>query len=182
MFDPDPLSTAGVKYCDEGFCDNADRNSRQLSAQLVEVTLPGLKVIDETVFLSGPYVEIVDVDRPNDGIFEQRSDDFRYNRGDPQFEAVNCYYHIDHFMRYINEDLNITVMPRQYDGPVRVDPHASNGNDNSFFSIPDGTLNFGQGGVDDAEDADVILHELGHALHDWLTVGGLSQEEGLSEV
>lgn len=36
-------------------------------------------------------------------------------------------------------------------------------------------------GVDDAEDADVILHELGHGIHDFLTVGHLSQIEGLSE-
>ena len=32
---------------------------------------------------------------------------------------------------------------------------------------------FGQGGVDDAEDMDVILHELGHGLHDWITNGNL---------
>src|SRR3712207_7035090 len=27
-------------------------------------------------------------------------------------------------------------------------------------------VTFGNGGVDDAEDADIILHELGHAIHD----------------
>ena len=42
-------------------------------------------------------------------------------------------------------------------------------------------INFGEGGVDDAEDADVILHELGHGIHDWITNGSLSQVDGLSE-
>lgn len=35
--------------------------------------------------------------------------------------------------------------------------------------------------MDAAEDAAVIIHELGHAYHDFLTEGGLSQVEGLSE-
>ncbi len=41
-------------------------------------------------------------------------------------------------------------------------------------------MEFGQGGVDDAEDADVILHELGHGIHHWLS-GGVSNADGLSE-
>jgi len=53
------------------------------------------------------------------------------------------------------------------------------GDDNSYYS--NGRLVFGEGGVDDAEDADVVLHELGHGLHDWLTNGSLSQVQGLSE-
>src|SRR5262249_28097644 len=44
-----------------------------------------------------------------------------------------------------------------------------------------GSLSFGEGGVDDAEDSDVIIHELGHGVHDWITGGGLSQVNGLSE-
>ncbi len=34
--------------------------------------------------------------------------------------------------------------------------------------------------MDDAEDADVIIHELGHGLHDWLA-NGVSNGDGLSE-
>jgi len=50
--------------------------------------------------------------------------------------------------------------------PLEVDAHAVNGDDQSYFD-PDlevpGLL-FGEGGVDDAEDADVIVHEYGHAI------------------
>jgi zinc metalloprotease ZmpB len=40
------------------------------------------------------------------------------------------------------------------------------GADNSFATDhPKNELRFGKGGVDDAEDAEVILHEYGHAIH-----------------
>ena len=35
--------------------------------------------------------------------------------------------------------------------------------------------------VDSGEDHAMIIHELGHGLHDWITNGGLSQVDGLSE-
>jgi hypothetical protein len=38
--------------------------------------------------------------------------------------------------------------------------------DNSYYSPATGAIVYGSGGVDDAEDGDVILHEYGHALQD----------------
>jgi hypothetical protein len=38
--------------------------------------------------------------------------------------------------------------------------------DNSFYSPATDSIHFGTGGVDDAEDADVILHEYGHSIQD----------------
>ena len=38
--------------------------------------------------------------------------------------------------------------------------------DNSFYSPATRRIKYGSGGVDDAEDADVILHEYGHAMQD----------------
>jgi hypothetical protein len=84
-------------------------------------------------------------------------------------------------MRYINDTLNIALMPYQYSGGVQYDPHGLNGADNSYYTSGSGRLAFGEGGVDDAEDADVVLHELGHGIHDWVTAGNLSQVNGLSE-
>ena len=39
------------------------------------------------------------------------------------------------------------------------------GQDNSFATDKQDEIRFGKGGVDDAEDAEVILHEYGHAIH-----------------
>ncbi|MEM8908810.1 MAG: hypothetical protein AAGD05_13265, partial [Bacteroidota bacterium] len=77
--------------------------------------------------------------------------------------------------------LNITLMPFQYTGGVRFDPHGLNGQDNAHYLSGTGRVAFGDGGVDDGEDVDVVLHELGHGLHHWVTSGGLSQVNGLSE-
>ena len=53
------------------------------------------------------------------------------------------------------------------------------GIDNSFFWDKHDLLRFGKGGVDDAEDAEVILHEYGHAIQDSEVAGfGVGPEAG----
>lgn len=180
VFDPDPLTSSGASY-GGSFGDNNDGDTDELTAQLVQVTLPDITFDGTTYELTGPYAEIVDWDGPFKGTFSQDSSNWHFTRSNDAFEAANVYFHIDHSMRYINETLGFTLLPYQYSGGVQVDPHGWNGADNSSYSPGSGRLTFGEGGVDDAEDADVVLHELGHGLHDWLTAGGLSQVDGLSE-
>ena len=50
--------------------------------------------------------------------------------------------------------------------------------DNSFYSPATKSLTFGTGGVDDAEDAEIILHEYGHAIQDDQVPGWGQHEEG----
>jgi zinc metalloprotease ZmpB len=123
----------------------------------------------------------VDWASPFKGCFDQMSGDFSSTREPDVFEAANAYYHIDTYMRYINDTLGVPVHPFQYAGGVQYDPAGFSGADNSSYSPGTGRLQYGEGGVDDAEDADVIIHELGHGIHDWLTAGGGSQVQGLSE-
>ena len=53
------------------------------------------------------------------------------------------------------------------------------GQDNSFATDhPKDELRFGKGGVDDAEDAEVILHEYGHAIHFSQNFSFASEEAG----
>jgi len=181
IFDPDPLSTSGKSYCDTGFCDNNDNDSDELNNERVQVSLRDITFLNGEYVLKGPYAQIHDFDSPLKGEFAQSSNDFRFTREEKEFEAVNTYYHLDNYLRYVNEDLGIDAMPIQYDGGVKFDPHAANGDDNSYYSGFNGALAFGEGGIDDAEDADVIIHELGHGIHDWVTDGALSNQEGLSE-
>lgn len=180
VFLSDPLSAAGVSY-GGNYSDNSDASNAQLNAAMASVTLLD---IDETagVFtLKGPYAEVTDFEAPFNGLFTQNTSTFNFNRNDAAFEAVNAYYLIDKSMRYINVTLGISLNPYQYTGGVRFDPHGLGGADNSYYSGGTGSLAFGEGCVDDAEDADVVIHELGHGIHDWLTGGNSSSSEGLGE-
>ncbi|HET9316640.1 MAG TPA: peptidase [Vicinamibacteria bacterium] len=184
VFNPDPLSSAQAAYGAPGFVDGSDADTPELNGQRVTVTL---RDIDNTAgfTLRGPFAEIRDFELPNFGLFTQAGSDFSSTRSPNVFEAANTYYHIDTFMRYINDPppagLGVVVMPFQYVGGVRFDPSGFNGADNSHYLGGSGQLAFGEGGVDDAEDADVIIHELGHGIHHWITNSGPSQVEGLSE-
>lgn len=180
VFNPDPLSSNQVAY-GGNYQDNNDATNSDLDAARFLVTLKDITNTAGTYKLEGPWAEIVDTDAPNTGLFEQNSPDFLFNREEQGFEAVNCYWHIDSMMRYVNLTLNCNITPTQYTGGVRFDPHGANGNDNSFYSGASGGVTFGEGCVDDGEDSDVIHHELGHGLHDWVTSGSLSQVNGLSE-
>ena len=181
VFDPDPLTRARATYGDPGFSDNNDADSDSLTANILQVDLLEITLTGSTYSLSGPYAEIVDTEAPFDGVFSQDSSIFHYTRGQDAFEAVNVYHHIDQSMRYINETLGFNLMPFQYTGGVRSDPHGLSGADNSHYIPSTGVVAWGEGDVDDSEDEDVILHELGHGIHDWITNGGGSQVDGLSE-
>jgi len=54
--------------------------------------------------------------------------------------------------------------------------------DNSYYDQLQERLGFGEGGVDDAEDADVVIHELAHFIHQSLTSDNMSINEGFAEV
>lgn len=181
VFNPDPLSQAGVAYNTAGYTDGNDANTTQLNNARIAVTLPEIDLTAGVYRLKSTYADIRELGAPSKGLFTQATSDFSFNRNQDGFEAANAFYHIDKSMRYINLTLGIPCIPYQAAnaGVVWFDPHGASSADNSFYS--NGQLQFGEGGVDDAEDADVVLHELGHGLHDWITSGGLSQVNGLSE-
>ncbi len=181
VFDPDPITHARTTYGSTGFIDNNDADSDSLTAHLEERILHDISYNGSVYSLVGPYAEIRDFESPYTGLHTNTSSDFHFTRNSDNFEAVNTYFHIEQSMRYINETLGFALMPYQYSGGVRFDPHGLNGDDNSHYIPSTGSIAYGDGGVDDAEDFGVITHELGHGLHDWLTSGNLSQVEGLSE-
>ena len=100
-FDPDPLTTATQPY-GGSYVDGSDANARVLTAQLKNRTLLDITNTGGTHFLTGPYAEIIDFESPFKGLFSQASSTFNFDRADDAFEAVNCYYHIDTQMRYLN--------------------------------------------------------------------------------
>lgn len=180
VFDPDPLTRTGSNYGDPGYVDGNDADTAQLTAARTMVTLTDILFDGVNYHFEGDYAAIREIESPVQGLFEQASPDWNDTRLAPGFEGATVYYLIDTFMRYVNETLGIAVTPFQYTGGVRFDAHGLNGADNSHYTGA-GIVAFGEGCVDDSEDGDVIIHELGHGIHDWLTSGGLSNFEGLSE-
>jgi PKD repeat protein len=181
VFDPDPITHARTTYGTTGFVDNNDGDSDSLTAHLEVKDLFDITFNGSVYSLVSPYAQITDFESPFTGLHTSASSNFYYTRSDDNFEAVNVFYHIDQSMKYINQTLGITLMPHQYSGGVKFDPHGLSGDDNSHYLSGTGTVSFGDGGVDDAEDISVVVHELGHGIHDWLTGGSLSQVNGLSE-
>lgn len=184
VFHPDPLTSAMAGYGEGGYVDANDADSPDLQSQQTFGVLKDIKEADGVYSLDGPWTYCVDFDPPSssdDCPAALIAPEFIFTRADAWFEAVNAYHHIDAFMRYLNDTLGVEVIPNSTDGRVGFDPHGANGDDNSYFDSAADLLSFGEGGVDDAEDADVVIHELGHGIHDWVTNGGLSQVQGLSE-
>ncbi len=179
VFNPDPLSAAHATYAG-GYLDNNDANSPELTAARSAVVLPQIDLTGGVYRLKSQYLDIADFEAPNKGLFTQATSDFSFTRDNDAFEAVNSFYHLDQSMRYINSTLGVPCLPNNA-ALFQFDPSGFNGADNSHFLPSTDQIAFGEGSIDDAEDADVVLHEFGHGIHDWLTGGNGSQTTGLGE-
>jgi hypothetical protein len=82
----------------------------------------------------------------------------------PGFEEASAYYHVNEAMAYV-ERLGYRGARRLFAEPLLVNARGTR-EDDSSYSPGERTLMFGTGGVDDAEDGEVVLHEFGHALQD----------------
>lgn len=160
VFRPDPLTSSQQFYTQGTFYDNNDQNAVWLTNALQTVTFNATFTGSEFQ-LKNDYVEIVDVDSPNVLPAVSASPLFSYNRSETGFEDVNAYYHINQYRDHVNA-LGYTIANHL----VHADTHAVGGDDQSYFSptFPAPGLYYGTGGVDDAEDADVVTHEYGHFL------------------
>jgi hypothetical protein len=80
------------------------------------------------------------------------------------------YYHVDLASRRV-ESLGYNVPELR---TFNADPHGLDGDDNSHYIPSQNYVSFGEGGVDDAEDATIIWHEYAHAIQDNLGAGDMS--------
>ncbi len=152
VFDPDPLTATG----DTTLRDEDDAAEAIPDEAYSEVELPDISIDQDSLFvLTGPWVDT----SPTEGRARMDEPHFAFDREDDRFEEVMAYYHIDRQARYIRQ-VGFEELPPDSQ-QVNV-----NGveDDLSFFSPRTGIITTGSGGVDDGEDADVLLHEYGHAL------------------
>ncbi len=157
VYNPDPLTTSGHFY-NPPYVDNNDNSTLALFNQLVPVSLT-VSYSKDSFWLENEHVIIKDFSAPNVPPPVSTTDSFIYDRSDTAFEAINAFYHISAFYTYI-DSLGFTNVQ---DNQISVDARATQA-DNSYFTPSPPQLGFGTGGVDDGEDADVIIHEFGHAI------------------
>jgi zinc metalloprotease ZmpB len=158
----DPLSAGRRMYNATGFADNNDADSDSLTGYRTPITLDSLTYEDGVYKLKGPYCNVTDIESPADPQFYAATspDGFSFTRSAQEFEAVNVYYNVSTaYKRLLDLGFSVPSLTQ-----IRLDPHGYLGQDNSHFSPSGNWIAWGEGGVDDAEDADVIWHEYGHAI------------------
>jgi hypothetical protein len=155
VFLPNPVAFLG----DQSLTDQKDANFAALQPAYRTVTLTNL---DGSGFLRGDWANIRS--ETGDPAFSA-TNTFIYTRNDDRFEQVMAYYWVTEAQKYIQSlgfgTIYAPINKESQD--IRINQI---GIDNSFSWDKHDLLRFGKGGVDDAEDAEVILHEYGHAIQD----------------
>jgi len=155
VFFPNPVASLQ----NQSLTDQKDADYPALQPAYKTVTLTNL---DGSGYLRGDWVNVASSTGP--GAFST-TNTFLYGRSDDRFEQVMAYYWITEAQKYIQSlGFGATRPPINTESQdVRINQY---GVDNSFSTDTKDELRFGKGGVDDAEDAEVILHEYGHAMQD----------------
>jgi hypothetical protein len=147
--------------------DNKDAASAVPSSAYRTVTLLDL---DGSGFLTGKYASSSD----SKVRVSSASQSFLFDRSQDGFSETMGYYFLDYAQRYIQSLGFTSVNNRQQ--VFSIDRYKK---DNSFYTSSSKSITYGTGGVDDAEDAEVIWHEYGHSIQDNQVPGyGQSVEAG----
>ncbi|MDX6287927.1 MAG: zinc metalloprotease ZmpB [Frankiales bacterium] len=160
VFVPNPVAETG----NESLTDQKDAASAVPTSVYHQVPLPAL---DGSGYLSGLYAT---VKSETGNAAYSPSGSFAYNRHQDEFEQVMAYYWVTQAQLYLQSlgfGSNLPAVNRR-PVPVRINQY---GGDNSFFRDNKTDLTFGKGGVDDAEDAEVIVHEYGHSVQNAQVAG-----------
>lgn len=185
VFEPDPLTFLSQQYA-APYVDSNDKDMAWMTGAYFPVNIPAVyDTVVNKFFIENDLVKMVDISAPNFPPSESANNNFYFDRSQPGFEEANVAYHITQFHNHISALGFDTLMDLQ----LEVDAHGGFG-DNSVFNrnipgIPN--MSFGDGGVDDAEDADVIVHEYCHGIS-WsananthITSERIALDEGLAD-
>ncbi len=160
VFDPNPVASLNAPELQDANDANVVPEGAYKSAELPDTAL------------NGPWAALVDTRVPS---ITPPEGDLVFTRAENGFEDVNAYFHIHRNQEWV-QSLGYRGARAVAPYAVPVDAHAVAGEDNSFF-VPSGTqtgrgaLFYGEGGTDDAEDADLVVHEYAHALMEWIAPG-----------
>jgi Fungalysin metallopeptidase (M36)/Fungalysin/Thermolysin Propeptide Motif len=143
-----------VALGNESLTDQKDSDFAAIQGAYKSVQLNNL---DGSGYLRGRYV---DVQGTTSTAFNAQNQFFSHRDSDT-FEQVDAYWAVESAQEYIQR-LGFTNINTDSQH-VKVNQL---GVDNSYYSPQQDVIKFGKGGVDDAEDVEVIWHELGHAIQD----------------
>jgi Zn-dependent metalloprotease len=148
VFDPNPV----MALQNQAIRDRQDRNTKALRRAYTVVDLPRLREGS----LAGRWVRIMNPDRARSA-----TNRYFYSRANNRFEQVVAYHAIDAAQAYLVElgfrDAN------HHSQKVFTNDFPE---DNAYYDPSRDAIHTGTGGVDDAEDVEVLWHEYGHALQD----------------
>lgn len=155
VFSINPVQSSG----DQALRDEKDSATAVPASEYKTVTLTNL---DGSGYLRGDWANVLsetgDPAQADGGTFQ-------YDRADDRFEQVMAYHWVTQTQLYLQSlgfgsELPPVNMESQ---DVRINQW---GQDNSYSWDKHDVIRLGKGGVDDAEDGEVIVHEYGHAVHD----------------
>ncbi|ADV67130.1 M36 family metallopeptidase [Deinococcus maricopensis] len=155
VFLPNPVQVTG----NQTLTDANDADAAVPASAYARVALSNL---DGSGYLRGAYAVVRS--ETGDAAYSP-TNTFTFTRHDDRFEQVMAYFWVTEAQKYLQSlgfgtgDLPPVNMRPQH---VRINQW---GQDNSFQTDTKDELRFGKGGVDDAEDGEVIVHEYGHAVH-----------------
>ena len=154
VFMVNPVQSSG----DQSLSDQNDAASAVPASAYATVPLRNL---DGSGYLRGAWAV---VDSATGTPAYSATNSFFYDRHQDQFEQVMGYFWVNQAQEYLQSLGFGSTLPGVLDAPfsVKVDQY---GGDNSYETSKPFRIRLGKGGVDDAEDAEVIVHEYGHAVH-----------------
>ncbi|MGZ4615242.1 MAG: M4 family metallopeptidase [Actinomycetes bacterium] len=169
VFAVNPVQSTG----DESLTDQKDSGRAVSSSAYVTRALTNL---DGSGYLVGDWANVQSSTGP---LAYSPDGHFDYTRHDDRFEQVMAYFWVTEAQKYIQSlGFGTGELPavNKESQNVRINQY---GVDNSFSDSTKDEIRLGKGGVDDAEDGEVIVHEYGHAAQDAQVTGfGSSLDAG----
>jgi hypothetical protein len=155
--------------------DLTDQDDSATAVPDSEYAVAQLRNLDGSGYLRGDWVNV----QSSTGTPAfSTTNTFLYDRHQDQFEQVMAYFWVNQAQEYLQSLGFGSTLPGivHESFPVKINQY---GGDNSYQTDKPFRVRLGKGGVDDAEDAEVIVHEYGHAVHQSQVPGyGQSEEAG----
>ena len=138
-----------------------DQNDAAAAVPTSEYATVQLRNLDGSGYLRGSWAVI---DSATGTPAYSSTNSYFYNRHQDQFEQVMGYFWVNQAQEYLQSLGFGTTFPGILMQPfdIKINQY---GGDNSYQTDKPFRIRLGKGGVDDAEDAEVIVHEYGHAVH-----------------